>query len=250
MINYRQIEKIISEGLKTHLGCEVIMANQNSPIPKYPYVSYTVVTPKKANNGTYGEWEDGVKRKEVQQIWSFTVQAATDTESKVIALSAQDYFGDIGYLYLSDNGIAVQLLGNITCRDNFITTGYEYRNGFDVTFALADEIAKNEDDENAEAIKGVSLVNGKEIKNNLDDLNAMLEERLDGDSQTVSTLETNVKEAVSIINEIEKAIEEGSEEELDSSDTKTFASRIRNLGTSSENTIIRWSEEDFKDGDE
>ena len=250
MINYRQIETIIVESLKAHLGCEVIMANQNSPAPDYPYVSYTVMTPKVANNGTYGEWEDGVKRKEVQQIWSFTVQAKTDTESKVLALSAQDYFDEIGNLYLSDNGIAVQLLGNITCRDNLISIGYEYRNGFDVTFAIADEIAKSEDDENAEAIKGISLVNGKEIKNNLDDLNAMLEERLDGDSQTVSTLETNVKEAVSIINEIEKAIEEGSEEELDSSDTKTFASRIRNLGTSSENTIIRWSEEDFKDGDE
>ena len=250
MINYRQIETIIAEGLKAHLGCEVIMANQDSPAPAYPYVSYTVMTPKVANNGTYGEWEDGVKRKEVQQIWSFTVQAKTDTESKVLALSAQDYFDEIGNLYLSDNGIAVQLLGNITCRDNLISIGYEYRNGFDVTFAIADEIAKSEDDENAEAIKGISLVNGKEIKNNLDDLNAMLEERLDGDSQTVSTLETNVKEAVSIINEIEKAIEEGSEEELDSSDTSTFASRIRQLGTVTENTIIRWSEEDFKDGDD
>lgn len=249
MINYRQIETIIVEGLKAHLGCEVIMANQDSPVPDYPYVSYTVVTPRVANNGTYGEWEDGVKRKEVQQIWSFTVQAKTDTESKTLALSAQDYFDEIGNLYLSDNGIAVQLLGNITCRDNLISIGYEYRNGFDVTFAVADEIEKGVDGDSEEGIKSVSLINGKEIKNDLEDLNDILEERLDGDSVTRSTLATNVKEVVSVIDEIEKAIEEGSERELDSTDTKTFASRIRQLGTSSEHTVIRWSEEDFKDGE-
>jgi hypothetical protein len=126
---------------------------------------------------------------------------------------------------------------------------YEYKNGFDATFTAFNEIAPNagEDDENR--IESVAIVNGKELRNNLEDLNDMLEERLDGDSITQSTLATNVKEAVSVINEIEKAIEEGSEEELDSTDTKTFASRIRQLGKTSENTIIRWSEEDFKDGE-
>ena len=251
MINYRQIETIITEGLKAHLGCEVIMANQNSPAPDYPYVSYTVTTPKVANNGTYGEWEDGVKRKEVKQIWSFTVQAETDTESKVLALSASDYFDEIGNLYLSDFNIAVQSIGNITCRDNLITIGYEYRNGFDVTFALTDEIATIEDDTPIyEVIEKAIIEESVEVERNIEDLNDILEERLDGDSVTVSTLERNVKEAVYVINEIEKAIEEGSEEELGSSDTKTFASRIRQLGKPTENTIIRWSEEDFKDGDE
>lgn len=250
MINYRQIETIIVEGLKAHLGCEVIMANQNSPAPDYPYVSYTVMTPKVANNGTYGEWEDGVKRKEVQQIWSFTVQAKTDTESKVLALSANEYFSEVGNLYLSDNGIVAQLVGAITCRDNLISIGYEYRNGFDVTFALADEIAPNSNGNTNDTIETISIVNGKEQRSNLEDLNEILEQRLDGDTVTQSTLETNVKEAVSVINEIEKAIEEGSEEELDSTDTKTFASRIRNLGKATESTVIRWSEEDFEDGEE
>lgn len=226
------------------------MANQNSPVPDFPYVSYTVTTPKVENNGTYGEWEDGVKRKEVQQIWSFTVQADNDTESKVLALSAHDYFSEVGRIYLSDNGISAQLVGTITCRDNLISIDYEYRNGFDVTFALADEIAPNTYENTEDRIETISIVNGKEQRNNLEDLNAILEERLDGDSVTQSPLATNVKEAVSVINEIEKAIEEGSEEELDSTDTKTFASRIRNLGKATENTVIRWSEEDFKDGEE
>lgn len=251
MINYRQIETIIVEGLKAHLGCEVIMANQHSPAPDYPYVTYTAMTPKVANNGTFGEWEDGVKRKEVQQIWSFTVQAESDTESKVLALSASDYFGEIGFLYLSDNGIAVQLLGNITCRDNLITIGYEYRNGFDVTFAIADEIEKNENDENAVAIKGITLVNGKELTNTIDDLNAMLEERLDGDKDTVSTIEQNIKEAISDLDEIQKALNESGVNVPDGVDTSTYGDFVRELGNSIGTvTLTKYTMADIKkDGD-
>lgn len=248
MINYRQIETIIVEGLKAHLGCEVIMANQNSPVPDFPYVSYTVVTPKVENNGTYGVWEDETKRKEVQQIWSFTVQADNDTESKTLALSAHDYFSEVGVYYLSDNGIVAQLVGSITCRDNLISIDYEYRNGFDVTFALADEISPN-----GEVIERTileqELHEDLDIARNIEKLNEMLDERLDGDAVHIEPLEKNIKRAVAIINDIEEAIEDGSEEELDGTDTKTFANRIRNLGKATENTIIRWTEEDFKDGD-
>lgn len=250
MINYRQIETIIVEGLKAHLGCEVIMANQHSPAPDYPYVTYTAMTPKVANNGTFGEWEDGVKRKEVQQIWSFTVQAESDTESKVLALSASDYFGEIGFLYLSDNGIAVQLLGNITCRDNLITIGYEYRNGFDVTFAIADEIEKNENDENAVAIKGITLVNGKELTSDIDDLNAMLEKRLDGDLDTEATLKENIKQAISDFDEIEKALAENGITIPEGVDTKEFANLVRRLGNSiGVVTLTKYTKADIKDGE-
>ena len=251
MINYRQIETIIVEGLKAHLGCEVIMANQHSPAPDYPYVSYTATTPKVTNNGTFGDWEDGVKRKEVQQIWSFTVQAKTDTESKVLALSAQDYFDETGYLYLSDFNIAVQLLGNITCRDNLISIGYEYRNGFDVTFAIADEIEKNENEQNAESIKSVSLIEGKEITNNLDELNDMLEERLDGDKDTESTFEQNIKQAISDFDEIEKALAENGISIPKGVDTKDFARMINELGNSVGTvTLTKYTKADIKkDGD-
>ena len=140
MIPIRQKEIVIAEALKAHLGCEVIRANQNTPIPKYPYVSYTITTALSRNNGTWGEYEDGTKRKEIQQIWSFTVQSDDDTESKVLAIEAHDFFSEIGSIYLLDNELSVQLVGGITCRDNFITTGFEYRNGFDVTFAFMNEV--------------------------------------------------------------------------------------------------------------
>ena len=145
MISYREIETIITDKLKDYLGCEVIMANQNTPIPKYPYVSYTVITPLLANNGTFGVYEDGYKRKEIQQVWSFTVQSDDDTQSKLLAIKAHDFFSEIGWLDLNDNQIVVRNVETITCRDNFLTIGYEYRNGFDVTFALMNTI-KNDDE--------------------------------------------------------------------------------------------------------
>lgn len=248
MINYRQIETIIVEGLKTHLGCEVIMANQSSPIPKYPFVTYTVSTPRVENNGTYGEFEDGVKRKEYQQIWSFTGQSDSDTESKMLAFSAHEYFSEKAYYYLGDNGIAVQLVGNITCRDNFLTTGYEYRNGFDITIAFADEIILEEDNENI--IESISIIDGLEVKNNLGDLNAILEERLDGDKETEWSLEENIKQAVSDFDEIEKALKENGITIPAGVDTKDFANLVRRLGNSIGTvTLTRYTEADIKDGE-
>ena len=248
MIEIRANEIEIVEGLKEHLGCEVIMANQDSPIPAYPYVSYTVTTLMRANNGTWSEYEDGTKYKEVQQIWSFTVQADNDTESKVVAIDAHNFFDEIGTIYLNDKGIVVQLLGDITNRDNFLTTGYEYRNGFDVTFAFIDEISASE-----EFIESTILYDDiyeSDIKRNVEELNEMLEERLDGDTVTISSLEKNVKQVISVLDDIEEAIEEGSEEELDSSDTSTFSSRLRELGKETGFTVVRWSESDFEGGEE
>lgn len=143
LIPIRAKEIVISEALKSHLGCEVIRANQNSPIPKYPYVSYTIIEPMRANNGTWGEYEDGTKRKQIQQVWSFTAQSDDDNESKLTAIDAHDFFSEIGSIYLLDNEVSVQLVGGVTCRDNLITTGFEYRNGFDVTFAFMNEIKRD-----------------------------------------------------------------------------------------------------------
>jgi hypothetical protein len=249
VIEVRQIEFDVAEGLKAHLECEVARANQNSPIPAYPYVSYTITTLMRANNGTWVECEDGTKHKEVQQIWSFTVQADNDTESKVLAIDAHNYFDEIGTIYLNDKGIVVQLLGDITNRDNFLTTGYEYRNGFDVTFAFVDEIS--ESNEIIESVVLYDEIEETEVERNIEDLNEMLEERLDGDSVTISSLKENVKQAISVLDDIEEAIEEISDEELDGSDTSTFARRIKEAGKqgSTEFTIVRWSEADFKDGE-
>lgn len=143
MIDYKKIRNIVVECLKEHTGVEVVLANQDTRIPDYPYISFTVTSPIIANNGTYGRYDDGYDRKPVKQIWSITVQSKTLDEAQITAQKAFDFF-DRFYEELSENDISVVQLGNISSRDNFLTTGYEYRCGFDVTFGLMNEIDRSE----------------------------------------------------------------------------------------------------------
>lgn len=144
MIDFERVRKVIVKALKEYLGCEVILANQTAPIPKYPYVSFSITTPVVANKGTWGRCDDGTDRKQIEQIWSITVQSNKTQESMDICLKAYDWLDHIGTLFLNDNNIVVQRLENITNRDNLLSVGYEYRNGFDVVFSLMDEISVDE----------------------------------------------------------------------------------------------------------
>ncbi len=140
MIDFRGNEILIVNGLQKELDCPVIRANQTAPIPSYPYVSYTLITPISANNGTWGNYNDAVDRIPVTQTWSFTVQSNDMTESMTMAIKACNWFQHVGRTYLEDNNLIVQQIGDITSRDSLLTIGYEYRNGFDVVFWLLDEV--------------------------------------------------------------------------------------------------------------
>ena len=160
MVNFRNIEIDIVSCVKDYLKCEVIQANQVSPIPPYPYVSYTVTTPMVANNGTYGEVIKEVDGKtiktyckEFQQVWSFTVQSDDDTQSKTLALALYDCLDKACSEELAEKEIVVQRIGNITSRDNLISIQYEHRNGFDVTFAFMNEIEAGETEEVIESVE-------------------------------------------------------------------------------------------------
>lgn len=160
MINFRKIEMTITEGLQNHLKnhdfeCPVIMANQTTPIPEYPYCSYTVTTPLVSDNKGYIV-KDGKYYKTFVQIWSFTMQSDDDITATDIALTAYDWFAMSGNTYLSDNNIVAQRVGNVTNRDNLLSIEYEYRRGFDVEFLLTSEIAE---DINAEVIETVVINN-------------------------------------------------------------------------------------------
>ncbi len=147
MIDFERVRKVIVKALKEYLGCEVVLANQTAPIPEYPYVSFSITTPIVANRGTWGRCDDDMDRKQIEQIWSITVQSDKSGESAQLCLKAYDWLDHIGTLFLNDNKIVVQRLENITNRDNLLSVGYEYRNGFDVVFSLMDEISVDELDE-------------------------------------------------------------------------------------------------------
>lgn len=145
MIEFRKNEVAIVDKLQAVLSksgrpCPVIRANQVSPVPDYPYCSYTVITPVASNNKGYCVATDGTVYKELKQIWSFTVQSDDSTESQMLSAKAYDWFSYSGDTYMSDNGIVAQSVGNIMNRDNLISINYEYRNGFDVTFVLIHKI--------------------------------------------------------------------------------------------------------------
>ena len=155
MVNLSTIREVICKSIKEHLQIPVIRTNQNATPPDYPYISYTITTLMRTNNGTYGLFiEDDGKgnskkyyRKEFQQIWSFTVCADDDLTSKEFAFSLYDFLDKIGKIDLAENGVVIQRIDDITNRDNLLTTEYEYRNGFDVYFAFMNEIEDKSTDD-------------------------------------------------------------------------------------------------------
>lgn len=179
MLEIRNNEILIVEGLQKALNCLVIRANQTAPAPPYPYISYTIITPSNANNGTWGRYDDGIDRIPVTQTWSFTAQSNDMVESTNLAINARNWLQHEGAVYLNDNHITVQTVEDITNRDNFLTVEYEYRNGFDVVFWLLDEMENT-----TEAIGTIDYVavgeNLIEPEESVDELNKRLEKRLHG----------------------------------------------------------------------
>ncbi len=140
MIDFEKHRDIVAKGLKDFLGIPIIQSNQNAPLPKYPFGSYTVTTLMGVNGGSYGIYEDGTERKPFPQIWSLSFLSDTSDESVSYACKAREWFDRAGNTYLSDNGVIVQSVGGVTNRDNILSVEYEYKNGFDVTFVLFDTI--------------------------------------------------------------------------------------------------------------
>ncbi len=140
MIDNENLRLNVVKGLKKFLQIPVIRGNQNAEPPKYPYLSYNVTTVTGENNGTYGEYSDGVDRKPVTQTWSITVQSDDESEALRLASKAHDWLDHIGRAYLSDNHIIVQSVTSVTSRDSILTIKKKKKKGFDIVFWLYDEI--------------------------------------------------------------------------------------------------------------
>lgn len=140
MIDVDNIRKIIIAGLKKHLQIPIIRSNQTGDPPPYPYLSYTIVSPKQSKGGSWGQYDDEIDRKPITQTWSITIQSDDDSEALNLTLEAHDWLDHIGTTYLNDNNIIVQSVSDINNRDNFLTIEYEYRKGFDIVLWLLDEV--------------------------------------------------------------------------------------------------------------
>ena len=129
------IESKIATLLEEYSECTVVMSNQTSPMPEYPYISYTVTTPVHAENGTYC-FKNGVYYQEMLQTWSFTAQSDGCRKCREIGMRMYDFFARAGRAKLQKIGTAVSSLTDVMNRDNYLTIQYEYRCGLDVTFRM------------------------------------------------------------------------------------------------------------------
>lgn len=194
MIDYEKMRVTVVKGLRAYLDCPVIRSNQTAELPPYPYISYTVTTLMSANGGTYGEWYDGIARKQVTTTWSITALSDDNAESAALAMKAREWLELVGQIYLNDNKVIVQSVGAITNRDNILTYGYEYRNGFDCVFWCHDEVKMPETEEIKEVVLG-------------DDINDRLEARLDGvERYAVTGNQKQTSESDALNDELEKRL--------------------------------------------
>lgn len=180
MIDYDGIRQTIVTGLKKYCNCPVIRQNQAEKPPKYPFIAYTITLPMSENNGTYGEYEDGTKRKLFTQTWSISALSDDSTESVTLACKAREWFDCFGTTYLNDNDVVIQSVGSVTNRDNIISIDYEYKNGFDIVIYLFDEVGSTEE---YDGLIETATINEKEYspQYDMDELNERFARRLDGE---------------------------------------------------------------------
>lgn len=139
MLDLYSLRKTVSQGLKTYLGITIIRGNQTEETPAHPYGAYNVTTPASKNAGTYQQHDDGIDRKLVKTTMSISFVCKDYDESVMYAAKAREWFDHSGRAWLSERGVRVQSVTDITNRDNILSVDYERKNGFDVVFYVYDE---------------------------------------------------------------------------------------------------------------
>ena len=164
MIDVDKIRQTIVCGLKDTLGVPVIRSNTPRALPKLPFCSYTIQSLLKNSEGTWQRIGNGIDRIPARQVWSITVNAEKYITCAKLAFLAHDFFSKSGVIWLKDNGIVIEKVGEVTPRDTLITVDYEHRQGFDVQLGIMNTQEYSEDDviESAE-IDGQYIKDGGNI---------------------------------------------------------------------------------------
>lgn len=162
MIDTEAIKTAVVTGLSVYCGVPVIRSNQNEMPPTYPYLVFTVITPESENNGTFGEYEDGIDRRPTLQGWSISAVADSNADSLFLASKAKDWLDRVGTTYLNDRGVICQETTAVTNRDSVLNVEYEYRNGFDATFWTFSEIDADSGTNGPGEIRSVMINGGAE----------------------------------------------------------------------------------------
>lgn len=145
MLKLSDIRTPILKGLKAFTGGTVIMADQTSKQPSYPYytIKFTTVgdTIGQANEKSVG---DEITKQQVFELdVSVTAFSNKLDESFDKAFEALEWFRGVGDYVLGDENIVVVNTQPISNRDTFINIDYERRHGFDVRIRVMSETKFN-----------------------------------------------------------------------------------------------------------
>ena len=121
---------LLADGLTEYLKCAVVRSNQNMPMPKFPYILFTITQLASENKGT---WQEGIDtaRKEYTQTVSFTAHSDNYSEAVELANKCRDWLDFVGKPYLDEHNIIVKSVGAISDRSSLLSTDYMYSYGFD-----------------------------------------------------------------------------------------------------------------------
>lgn len=140
--------KIVA-GLYAFVQKPVIFQPQNTPLPPYPFVAFSITSDymRTLDDGNVQNVPQLVDLKEtlssnVEITFSFNAYSLNSLEAKNLAKKVHDYFRFVGYQYLADNGIIVVDVGNVQNRDLLEVDQYERREGFDVRIRTLDTIER------------------------------------------------------------------------------------------------------------
>ncbi len=143
MLTELETEPYIVRQLESYIGCAVVLTNQTAPVPPYPYISYTVITPVHSVDGTYC-MRGGVYYQPMLQTWSLTAHSGDSRSCQKLGMQMYDFFARAGRQVLYQKEIAVDSKTDLMQRDNLLTIQFEYRCGMDVIFRLMHRLGVQE----------------------------------------------------------------------------------------------------------
>ena len=147
-----QAREAILDGLKEHIGCPVVLSEENQPVPDPPYCYYSVLVPRITDHA-FGltelvETPGGIVRRRSEPVsatMSFTFCSVSrdipggyiygEDEALELAEKAHGFFLLNGHNIETEHGdVVIQNIGGVINRSGFLVTDTIRRYGVDVRF--------------------------------------------------------------------------------------------------------------------
>lgn len=145
MLQLAPIRSAVRNGLFDATKVEVIRGDGGGTQPPYPFISYKMIMlGQKVGRANQLMTADGrLHEQQVELTMSVTCYSDKITNAETLAYQALQYFEIDGVESLQDKNIVIVQTSELTDRTTFLTTGYEYRIGFDVRIRAKASVLKD-----------------------------------------------------------------------------------------------------------